>query len=52
MELMTTLCGTRKNFQDLRKLLEEYNLQDKKLTEFTELDKMVYRDIKCFVKMI
>ena len=49
---MTTFCGNKKNFQDLKNLLEEYNLHDKKLTEFTELDKMVYMNIKFFVKMI
>jgi len=52
MQLMTTFCGNKKNFQDLGMLLEEYNLQDKRLTEFTELDKIVYWHIKFFVKMI
>jgi len=49
---MTTFCGNKQNFIDFRTLLEEYNLQDKKLVEFTELDKMIYQNIKFFVKMI
>ncbi len=51
-QLMTTFSGNRKTISDFNKLLKEYNLQDKKLTEFSELDKAVYRDIKKFVKMI
>ena len=52
MQLMTTFCGNKQNFTDLKMLLEEYNLQDKRLVEFTELDKMIYQNIKFFVKMI
>lgn len=49
---MTTITGNRQTFSTLKKLSTQYNLADKKLAEFSELDKIVYQNIKKFAKMI
>ena len=51
-ELMVSFSGTRINLQALKRFSAEYNLSNKRLSEFNELDKMVYQNIKQFVKMI
>jgi len=51
-ELMTTVSGNRKTFKEFGRLLQEYNLANKKLAEFSELDKIVYQNIKKVVKHI
>ncbi len=52
MQLMTTVSGNKKTFQALTKLTKEYNLENKKLAEFSELDKIVWQNIKKFAKMV
>jgi len=43
--------GNKKNLQNLGVLLKKYNLYETKIAEFDELDKIIYYNLRRFVKM-
>lgn len=51
-ELMITILGTKETFVALKGLLVQYNLADKRISEFSELDKLLFQNIKQFAMMI
>jgi len=52
MDLMASMKGKPKDFKNLKRFSEEYGLDKKKLNEFNELDKIVFQNIKLFIKLI
>ena len=49
---MITILGTKETFVALKGLLLQYNLADKRISEFSELDKLLFQNIKQFAMMI
>jgi len=51
-EQLFSFNGSRNQLKAMIKLLKEYNLEDKKIMEFSELDKIVFQNIKKVARRI